>query len=95
MARVFARGVHIGWGAVCGRHHEPGRAGSLQCKKQVTFGKEALSDVDCRAKLKRWLLAGLNHPDGSRSWRVNLGARQVAGSSREGLDAEVQAKLPA
>ena len=67
----------------------------MQCKKQVTFGKEALSDVDCRAKLKRWLLAGLNHPDGSRSWHVNLDARQLAGSSREDLDAEMQAKLPA
>jgi len=67
----------------------------LQCKKQATFGKEALSDADCRAKLKRWLLAGLNHPDGSRSWHVSLDARQLAGSSREDLDAEMQAKLPA
>jgi len=95
LARVFARGVHIGWGAVCRRHHEPGGAGSLQCKKQVTFGKEALSDVDCRAKLKRWLLAGLSHPDGSRSRHANLGARQLAGSSREDLGAETQAKLSA
>ena len=95
LARVFARGVHVGWGAACGRHHEPGGAGSLQCKKQATFGKEALSDADCRAKLKRWLLAGLSLPDGSRSWHVNLDARQLAGSSREDLDAEMQAELPA
>ena len=95
MARVFARGIHIGRGAVCGRHHEPGGAVSLKCKKQVTFGKEALSDEDCPAKLKRWLLAGLSHPDGSRSWHVNLDARGLAGSSTEDLDAELQAKRSA
>ena len=67
----------------------------VQCKKQTTLGKEALSDADCRAKLKRWLLAGLSHPDGSRSWHVNLDARQLAGSSREDLDAEFGAKLSA
>ena len=65
----------------------------MQCKKQLTFGKEALSDADCQGKLKRWLLAGLHHPDASRSWHVNLDARQLAGSSREDLDGELQAKL--
>ena len=65
----------------------------MQCKKQLTFGKEALSDADCQGKLKRWLLAGLHHPDASRSWHVSLDARQLAGSSREDLDGELQAKL--
>ncbi|CAK0796790.1 unnamed protein product [Prorocentrum cordatum] len=71
LARVFSQGVQIGWGATCGRHcdgHVPDPANpdaavpGLPCKKQLTYGKERLTDEQCVHRLKYWLLVGLRLP---------------------------------
>ena len=63
-------------------------------KKQVTFGRSALSARDLTLRLKRWLIAGLDDShwdeEGQRSFHVNQGGRFMrdfaAGLSEEDCD---------
>ena len=54
--------VHVGWGAVCGRHDLP----RLECKIQATFG-ESVSHDDCLNSVKQWLVRGLQIPAGGEN----------------------------
>jgi len=57
ISRVKSRGVHVGWGIVCNRHHDvdPGYT-VTGCKKQIAQG--SYTDRQCKALLKQWLLEG-------------------------------------
>eukprot|EP00974_Lingulodinium_polyedra_P131165 11216696-Lingulodinium_polyedra.AAC.1 len=50
-----------GWGAVCKCHKNRWDSEATVCKKQVTSGTgpHALNDEECRARVKQWLLEGL------------------------------------
>lgn len=54
---------HVGWGANCLKHADA--TGSLRCTKSITFGKgrNQLSNDDCIAKMKMWLLQGFAIPE--------------------------------
>ena len=57
ISQVMRSDEHIGWGANCNRHSDPGC--TLACTKCITLGKRnALTDEQCVAKLKYWLLKG-------------------------------------
>lgn len=58
LAPVFAAGCQIGVGATCGRHFDSTDGAQVRCKKQVTFGQEPLTESQCIAKLKLWLIRG-------------------------------------
>eukprot|EP00971_Amphidinium_carterae_P316369 6288263-Amphidinium_carterae.1 len=56
---VKRSGIQIGWGATCGLC--PSASTSTSCKRQLAYGggkTTQLTDVECRLKLKRWLLLG-------------------------------------
>ena len=53
-----------GFGAICGMHRDPANP-TLQCKKAMPCG--GLSPDECKLRLKRWLVAGLE----SGKWGVN------------------------
>ena len=50
-----------GWGAMCKCHINSWDSEGTVCKKQVTSGTgpQALSDQECRVRVKQWLLEGL------------------------------------
>jgi hypothetical protein len=84
VARVFSRGVPIGWGATCGRHTNVGDANC--CKKQIQYGaKDPLTDEQCVAKLKRWLISGFDIPTeglASRKEHLNIEIRRLAAETK-------------
>ncbi len=96
LARVYSQGRHTGWGATCNRHFNAGE--STACKKQLAFGAEHFSDVDCRRKLKRWLLMGFDVPEDGEESRTlhlkcaNLRTLDPLGTEGE-LDRELEARL--
>jgi len=59
LSKVFSRQVQVGWGATCKRHQNMGDDHTVQCKKQLPYGKrDKLDDHLCRILLKQWLLDG-------------------------------------
>ncbi len=88
----------IGWGATCGRHRDSADAPTAVCKKQITYGKEALSDDECVLRLKRWLVMGLridNTDPSGRSIHLAHDARSLNdGLTLEELEAAVRALPP-
>ena len=61
MARVTRNGEFIGWGATCRKHRNLRDGAGVVCKRQLAFGgkrTELLSDAQCVALLKQWLLHG-------------------------------------
>eukprot|EP00959_Pyramimonas_sp_CCMP1952_P156894 3280971-Pyramimonas_sp.AAC.1 len=60
IAEVWARGVHVGWGATCGLRTDAGDA--AECKRNLKRRERKRSDVLDDAgrvrQLKRWLPAG-------------------------------------
>ena len=58
ISRVRSDGIQIGWGLTCGLHNDRDAHGNIlntsPCKKQLTYGQEALSDAECVVRLKRW-----------------------------------------
>lgn len=61
LAPIFRDAVQVGWGATCGRHCDAGSA--VVCKKQLGYkGRKrldiVLSQAECLAKVKRWLVQG-------------------------------------
>ena len=56
---ISRSGVPVGYGANCLKHLDPGNANT--CTKAITYGtKPPLTDQDCIAKLKYWLLSGFD-----------------------------------
>jgi hypothetical protein len=55
-----AKGAIVGYGVVCGQHLNSDDGPKVQCKRQLMFGEsKPISDVECRSRLKAWLLEGL------------------------------------
>lgn len=66
IAPVYARDVLVGWGATCGKHENS--HDSAVCKRQLLLGKRnAMPEVECRSRLKAWLLAGVDIAPGPSS----------------------------
>ena len=83
LAPIYSEGVRTGYGAICGLHHNSDDAPGIYCRKALTIGE--LSEEDCRLRLKRWLLAGLNDQhwpeDQGRSMHLSLGGLRLVGFS--------------
>ena len=80
LAPIHADGslVPTGWGAICGRHVDPGRP-NLQCKKAMS--NRGLSDEECQLRLKRWLVQGLDDQawgSNKREAHVSMGGAQMS-----------------
>jgi len=58
---IYSEGVRTGYGAICGLHSNSEDAPGIHGRKALTIGD--FSEEDCRLRLKRWLLAGLNDDD--------------------------------
>ena len=56
----------IGWGATCRRHTNSWEP-HIVCKRQLAFG--GLSEAECRTRMKMWLLAGMDIPEGEDDGR--------------------------
>lgn len=95
IAPIHAAGslTPTGWGAICGIHRDPSNP-TLQCKKAMSC--QHLSEDECKLRLKRWLVAGLNTAgwgDNQRECHVSLGGVQLSqfsvGLSHAELDERV------
>lgn len=82
-----------GFGAICGMHHDPANP-TLQCKKAMSCG--GLTPEECKLRLKRWLVAGLDSGRwgaNKRESHVSMGGVQLShfaeGLSLEDLDRAV------
>lgn len=86
ISEIHRSGVHVGWGANCNQHHDPGH--EARCKKSITFGGDlGVSSDQCVAKLKLWLLEGegIDSPT-PRTAHVKLNARAMDVLPTEQLD---------
>jgi hypothetical protein len=91
IAEVWTGGRHIGYGITCGRH-----PGTTSCKKQITFGIEGLTALQCQFALKRWLLRGMAAPPAppvTRILHVGFSARDCVRDDNEANAAEREADL--
>ena len=94
---IYSEGVRTGYGAICGLHSNSEDAPGIYCRKALTIGD--LSEEDCRLRLKRWLLAGLNDDDWpedqARSRHLSLGGLRLVdfsvGDPESVLDRQVVA----
>ena len=66
IAPVERNGAVIGWGATCRRHTNSWEP-HIVCKRQLAFG--GLSEAECRTRMKMWLLAGMDIPEGEDDGR--------------------------
>lgn len=97
LAPIYSEGVRTGYGAICGLHHNSDDAPGISCRKALTI--EELSEEDCRLRLKRWLVAGLNDhhwpEDQGRSMHLSLGGLRLvdfsSGDPEPVLDRQVGA----
>ena len=72
-----------GYGATCKLHTDLDNPGKV-CKKSVTIGASGLSINECRLRLKRWLVAGLDDSewppesdDSQASHHISMGGRYL------------------
>ena len=97
IAPIYAGGVHIGWGATCGRHHnDTGKA--LPCRKTINSGsgQSRLTDSECILRLKRWLVAGLSDAgwgNQKRTHHVSQGGWQLEQFKTGMTDQELNAQV--
>lgn len=95
LAAVFSGSKQIGWGATCRRHTNlTDLPSDPACKKQITFGREKLSDSECRKRLKRWLLLGVaidtEATHTARADHVAMNCRILEEPSEECMDISVR-----
>jgi hypothetical protein len=64
---VFDKGKHVGWGGNC-NNHRPELQGAT-CKRQFRYCKN--SDSETRRIAKKWLLMGLDIPEGDQHGCTN------------------------
>ena len=55
---LYRNGVHVGWEGLCNLHQDSHDKQGASCKKSLA--KAHLSDAECKLRLKRWLVAGLD-----------------------------------
>ena len=55
---LYRSGVHVGWEGLCNLHQDSHDKQGTSCKKSLAKGH--LSDAECKLRLKRWLVAGLD-----------------------------------
>jgi hypothetical protein len=102
---IYSQGVQTGYGAICGLHRNSEDGPGIYCRKALTTSE--LSEEDCRLRLKRWLLAGLQDsdwPEGQgRSMHLSLGGLRLvdfssgkpeAALDRQAAFAEKKARFP-
>ena len=73
LSKIVSKGVHVGWGANCGRHWDARSA--LACKRQLRcLGGVTEEKLDeCNRLCKQWLLLGLDvPPSGTGGKRAHL-----------------------
>lgn len=80
IAPIFSKGVHTGFGATCGKHHNEGDTPATRCKTHLVFGtaNNRLSHDECRARVKLWCLRGRQIPETEsmgRDWHLSLKPR--------------------
>ena len=86
------------WVATCGLHHNSNDKTGVVCRRSLP--QKDLSEAECKLRLKRWLVAGLDEPnkhgDNARSLHVAKGGPRLnhfaTGLSEEELDRRVGAK---
>ena len=67
----------VGYCGNCNGHHDALRP-QIVCKKQVTIGRSGLTYETLRLRMKRWIIAGLDHDD----WDLSVGATKHIGVGR-------------
>jgi hypothetical protein len=92
---VVVRGGDVtGYGGNCNRHRDPGS--TLRCTKPMTFGKSELTDGDVIAKLKHWLILGLDipagHPLPRKAHVLDMDARRLLVLPDDELDNMLRAR---
>ena len=95
LAPIYTQGVRTGYGAICGLHQNSDDVPGTSCRKALTTGD--LPEEECRVRLKRWLMAGLddkNWPAGQeRSLHLSMGGLRLvdfsSGESEDALDRKV------
>ena len=100
ISEVHNGGVHVGFGIVCGRHHNVcdavGGGQATQCKKQILFGsRNPLSHGECILQLKRWIVAGwdADPEQDARAVHVKRDARKLQEGSADELEQLAQGLL--
>ena len=80
LAPIYTQGVRTGYGAICGLHQNSDDVPGTSCRKALTTGD--LPEEECRVRLKRWLMAGLddkNWPAGQeRSLHLSMGGASLS-----------------
>jgi hypothetical protein len=96
IAPIVSQGIIVGYGVTCAKHSNAGE--NTTCKRQLPFGKRMpLSAVECRSRLKAWLLEGLPIEDGpsSRDEHMDIKPRDIEPLMPEAdYDAQAQALAP-
>ena len=96
LAPIMKDGIlQIGWGATCRMHRDFTDEGSTTCKKQLLYGHLGrLPDYECKARIKMWLLEGLeidpDLPDARTKHVREVKPRLLALLS----DEEIEARCP-
>jgi hypothetical protein len=65
LSEIRRNHILVGYGANCNKHREPGC--TVGCKRSLSWGK-AFTPQEVKAKLKLWLLNGLDVPPGSTDY---------------------------
>lgn len=83
ISKLLRQGVHVGWGATCRRHRDPGKR--TQCQTTIHFrgrgDDRVLTDDECVLGLKRWLIYGFTISDAHptpRAEHISYNPRMLA-----------------
>jgi hypothetical protein len=92
IAPVVRQTLTVGWGATCGLHLDSADHAKACCKKQLAFS--SMSEVECRSRIKLWLLKGLEIDPHSEDQRTTH--RETRPQDLELIpEADIDAQIPA
>ena len=94
---LYRSGQQVGWEALCNLHSDQHDKQGTSCKKSISQ-TTGVSAAECKLRLKRWLVAGLDDAkwgeDCKRSAHISLGGallrQYAAGLSEAELDAKAK-----
>ena len=94
---LYRSGQQVGWEALCNLHSDQHDKQGTSCKKSISQ-TTGVSAAECKLRLKRWLVAGLDDAkwgeDCKRSTHISLGGallrQYAAGLSEAELDAKAK-----
>ena len=77
----------VGYGVTCGCHLNKYDSPNTECKRQLFLGKEPMTETECRARLKAWLLLGADIPMGpdSREQHMQIMPRGISPLEEEAV----------